>query len=348
MISGLYLKKFNSGLTADIRGTGGFLYCIPLHLRIQKKSLRRFLLILLLFLYAVLFLSSCISLPEGPYPDIINWLPEDSDLIIRLDVRGNPELTSYIINYAGLDDESVSKVKKRTALVALGIEFDKELSGVLTDKEELKMIPFHLAAIGDWPRNFLGGALGKEWKKSSLNRYRWQGPDNLELMALSSTELILSRGKIDKMLERLNKGTISRKIQRAYDIKNGADLAIWVTDPSFIIKAVPMLPDVNPDGTPVIDLISIALRHVEESKYVLAFTLYPSDERLSGSLALALRLALSAKFGLSPKPEERELLSEMLVEIGKGDVRLVLPSVEFSVLTSFLDDLKLFPEGGSE
>jgi hypothetical protein len=93
----------------------------------------------------------------------------------------------------------------------------------------------------------------------------------------------------------------------------------------------------------VIKMIGLALSRRDDGDYALIFNLYPTEDRLSGSLALAMRLALSARFGLSPDPEERALLSELLVEIGTGEVRIILPQVSLEVLAGFLDELNLFP-----
>ncbi|MCD6343043.1 MAG: hypothetical protein J7L76_04605, partial [Spirochaetaceae bacterium] len=78
--------------------------------------------------------------------------------------------------------------------------------------------------------------------------------------------------------------------------------------------------------------------------FSLYFNIYPTDDRLSGSLALALRLGFSSRFGLSTDPDERALLSQLSVEISTGEVKVLLPSVSMEMLGSFLENLKLFPE----
>lgn len=284
----------------------------------------------------ILLVSSCRTLPEGPYPDIVDWLPMESDIFFRMEIPGNEELIDLLLTNAGLDPDKLSNVLERTALVAVGLELDET-----RDQNPFDVLPIHLASIGVWSKNLLGTALGRDWKKSGLGRHRWTGPGNLELTALSNSEIILSHGKIDVMLERLESGDRNPRIQRAYDLKNGADLAVWVTEPDFILRAVPILPAANPDGTPVIDMIGLALRKVDEHKYALFLRIYPTDSRLSGSLSFALRLGLSARFGLSPDPDERALLSGLVVEVGTGEVTLMLPSLSVDMLDGFLKELNI-------
>jgi len=303
--------------------------------KVLKKL--RFILPLLALLF-----SSCRTIPQGPYRDIVNWLPEDSDIILRMVVQENMDLVDFLIETIGLDPHEFEAVKDRTALLALGIELGDSGEPVPVDE-----LPIHLASIGIWPKNFLGAGLGKEWKRSVLSHYRWTGPDNLELAALSNDEIILSRGKIDVMLDRLEHGTRNIRIRRALDLRNEAALAIWITDPDLVLKSMPMLPSTNPDGSPLIDIIGLALRRRDDGNFSLFFNLYPSDERLSGSLALALRLGFSSRFGLSPDPEERALMSQLSVEISTGEVKVLLPSVSVELLEGFLADMDLFPEGGS-
>lgn len=283
--------------------------------------------------------SSCRTIPQGPYPDIVNWLPEDSDIIIRMGVPGNNDLVDFLLTQIDLNPKDFKEVKERTALLALGIELsdDGSISPVTN-------LPIHLAAIGIWPKNFLGTGLGKEWKRSMLSRYRWNGPDNLELIAISNDEIILSRGQINQMMERLENGTRNIKIKRAIDLRNEAALAIWITTPGLILDSIPMLSAENPDGSPLIDIIGLALRRREDGNFSLFLNLYPSDDRLSGSLALALKLGFSTRFGLSPDPDERALLSQLSVEISTGEVKVLLPSVSIEMLENFLADMKFFPE----
>ncbi len=294
------------------------------------KTLLPFILLL------ILLVSSCRTLPEGPYPDIVDWLPTESDIIIRMEVPGNEDLLNLIIANAGLDPKKLSNVIDRTVLVAVGLEFDEA-----QDSNPIDTLPIHLASIGIWPRNLMGSALGRDWKKSGLGRHQWTGPGNLELTALSNNEIILSRGKTDVLLERLETGDKNPWIQRADNLQNGADLAVWITDPDIILGVIPMLPATNPDGTPVIDMIGLVLRKVDGNKYALFLRIYPTDSRLSGSISFALRLGLSARFGMSPDPEERALLSELVVEVGTGEVTLMLPSLSMDMLDGFLKDLNI-------
>lgn len=301
--------------------------------RIAGKYLRILVLVL------IVLISSCRTLPEGPFPDIVDWLPEESDLILRMVVPGNEELLNLILENVGLDPGKLSAVQERTALVAVGLELDE-----MNIEGTFNSIPIHLASIGIWPKNLLGAGLGREWKRSVIDKHRWNGPEGLELKSLSKDEIILSRGKSDIMLDRLENGDTNRRLRRAYELKNGADLAVWIMDPDIILDSMPMLPAVNPDGSPVIEMLGLALRKVDEQNYSMFLSVYPADDRLSGSLAFALRLGFSARFGMSTNPEERALLSDLHVEIGTGEVKVLLPSMEISMLDSFLREMNLFPE----
>ncbi len=107
------------------------------------------LLRILIPVLAVL-VSSCRTIPLGPYPDIVNWLPEDSDIIIRMEVPGNNDLVDFLAVQVGLNPEDFETVKDRTALLALGIELSDD--GTISSPSTL---PIHLASIGIWPKNFL-------------------------------------------------------------------------------------------------------------------------------------------------------------------------------------------------
>lgn len=300
------------------------------------KYLRKLVPILIL---VVLIISSCRSLPEGPFPDIVDWLPEESDLVLRMAVPGNEALLDMVVRNVGLDPENLTKVRDRTALVAVGLELDgMDVEG------SFESFPIHLAAIGIWPKNLLGSALGREWKKSPFGRHQWNGPGGLELKAISNDEILLSRGKVDIILDRLENGAVNRRIHRAFELQNGADLAIWITDPDIILESIPVLPSENPDGTRVIEMLGLALKKVDDQNYALFLSIYPTDERLSGSLAFALRLGFSARFGMSSDPEERALLTDLHVEIGSGEVKVLLPSMSIDMLDGFLKEMKLFPE----
>ncbi len=299
----------------------------------------------------VILISSCRTIPEGPYPDIVDWLPLESDIILRMEIPGNEDLADFLISYMGLNPEDFSDMKDRTALLAVGIELGDSLPGDTEDEGSLnsfqmKNLPVHMASIGIWPKNLLGAGLGKDWKRSGLSRYSWSGPDNLEITALSNNEIILSRGKTDVMLERLETKASNPILQRALDLRNGAALAIWITNPDIVLEAMPMMPAKKSDGSPLIDIIGLALRRRDDGNFALLFNIYPSDSRLSGALALALRLGFSSRFGMSPNPEERALLSELSVEISTGEVSVLLPSVSMDILGGFLSGFHLIPELG--
>ena len=290
-----------------------------------------------LLMIALTALSSCRTLPEAPYPDILGWLPPESDILIRLNVPGNEELADMLISRAGLDVEDIPRIRERMAVLAIGLEIGNNGA----DPQDLSI---HLATIGIWPKKLLGNALGKDWKRTSSPPRSWIGPDEYQLTALSGSELLFSRGKIGIMTDRASGLQSSSGPSGMEESLLGSDLTAWLTNTGIIMEGLSMPVATNPDGSPLVKLVTMALRRNPAGGYSLILDAYPSEERAVGGLAFALRLGLAARFGMSDDPMDRRILSEMTVEAGTGSIRIAFDSLDLEMIDRLLNDLKIFPE----
>ena len=283
---------------------------------------------------AVLILvTSCRTLPENPDPGIVNWLPEGTDVVFLLSVPDNRELAGMLASLAGLDGAESEKVLERTAMVAFGMEADSRA--------------VHAAAVGLWPQGVMGGALGPEWSRSPDGRHRWDGPGGLEMAVVTKREILLSSGRVAEMTDRRATGERTAGISRSEDVVRGADLTVWILDPVWLASAVPTLPLTDRGGNPLLSSAALTLRRRDDVSYDLSAHVYTVEEELSRSLALLLRLALSARFGMSPDPADRELLSRTEVDSGPGEVRIFMPDLSLEFLRKFSEGVKFVPEVGS-
>ncbi len=273
--------------------------------------------------------TSCRTLPEQPDVNIVDWLPGEVDLAARLLVPGNEELAAMLTSLAGLSEASADKVLERTALAVFG--FEAEGSAV------------HAAAVGLWPRGVMSGALGEKWKKSATERYRWTGPEGLELALVSREEIFVSSGRIDAMISRKDSGMRMSGVEFWDEKVRDADLAAWILKPSVFKTALPSLPLTDRNGNPLISSAALALRRTESGNYDMAMYIRAAEEKNSRSLALILRLGLSARFAMSSDQADKDLFSKMNVEEGWGEVRLFIPDLSLGFIKGFIEKSGLLP-----
>lgn len=290
-----------------------------------------FLLLLLL-----LSLASCSTLPEAPYPEIIGRLPSDSSLVMRFEVPGNRALADLFLSALGTaargaDEDAVQAVLDRTALLAVGIEYSDAL-GISDNFSPFSGRAIHLAALGRWPRAFIGAALPASWRKVEAGR--WEDDGGTALAAVSREEILISAGKLDEMMRLRERGARAAPLSGGMpDAPKGA-LMIRIADAGLIDALIPLLSG-RIEG---IELVLSGVRESPENEadaYSASVNLYPSDERLVGPLVLALRVAVASRFGLSPYAEERDLLSGVSVDAVSGIIRADFPAMSLGVLGRF-------------
>ncbi len=273
----------------------------------------------------VLLIGSCRSMPVASFPEIVNWLPEESNLLLRIEVVGNEELAELLISLAGMNPEEFQPVIRRTALLAFGAEITKDVDNLL-------YAPIHATAIGLWPRGLLGGILGSEWSQSRNERFVWEGPNYMKLAAPSNEEIIISRTRMDMLLRNRRSSTgLSGRWPR---MPRNADLAVLVDDTELVNRLIPFA-----DGR--VDGISAALRKKEFSRYEVKLDIFAAEESLAPSLALAIRLAASSRFGTSSIPEERDLIPRMKVETDSGVVTVNIEFISLAIIHSLLAEIDL-------
>ncbi len=274
---------------------------------------------------AVILIVSCRSMPVAPFPEVVDWLPEESNLVLRIEVDGNETLAESLISLAGMNPEEFQPVIKRTALLAFGAE-------ITGDEENLLYAPIHAAAIGLWPRGLLGGVLGSEWVRKRSEQFVWSGPNDMELAAPSNEEIIISRTRLSKLLR--NRRSTAGLPGRRYRLPRNADLALLVDGAELVNRLMPLA-----DGR-VVGLTAV-LRKKGLSSYGAELRIYAAEEVLAPSLGLAIRLAVSSRFGTSSIPEERDLIPKMKVETDGGVVTLNIESVSLAVIHSLLAEIDL-------
>lgn len=276
--------------------------------------------------------SSCRTLPEHPDMSIVNWLPEEVDLAVRLIIPGNEELAVLFTSIAGLDEASTDKVLERTALAAFGFE--------------TKGSAVHAAVEGLWPRGVMSGVLGEEWEKSTTQKHRWEGPEGFELALVSREELLLSTGRVESMITRRDSGVRMDGADCWEEKTRNADLTAWILNPEIFETSLPSLPLTDRNGNPLISSAALTLRRTESGNYDLSLYALAFEEKHTRSLALLLRLALTARFAMSSDPAEKDLFTRMKVEEGAGEVRLFLPDLSMDILKDFIEKSGLIPGVG--
>ena len=304
--------------------------------RVFLRPLRRISPLGFIGLLLLFSIASCRTLPESPRPEILDWLPSSSSLVMRLEVPGNRALADLFLSSAGdafgffagtntegaagavagdADNSELKAVLDRTALLALGIEYSDDFS--LFGSSVI-----HLAALGRWPRAFIGTSLPESWRK--VKPYQWEGERGTALAAVSREEILFSAGRLDEMMQRRERGGAMPAVPKS-------DLMIRITDARLIDYLAPVIAG-------RIEGIELSLMRAEKTAYSASVNLYPADARLAGPLALAVRIALSSRFGRSPRAEERNLLSGTAVDIdaASGVVRADLPPMGLDIIGRIL------------
>ena len=179
----------------------------------------------------LLIVASCRTLPPPPEYDIASLLPEECNLVIHINVPGNEELLSVVMDSIGLEPEKAEPVLKRTLIAAIGLEMD----GAETD---FRKMPTHAAAVGIWPRGIMGNVLGKEWERVTLKRFLWKGPEGREVYAVSKGLVLMSQGRMDYMGYAVQAGGQGGGGNRDF---SKADVAIQLKDADYISHLIPRL-----------------------------------------------------------------------------------------------------------
>ena len=290
------------------------------------------------FLLLLLSLASCSTLPEAPYLEILGRLPSDSSLVMRFEVPGNRALADLFLSALGTaargaDDDAVQAVLDRTALLAVGIEYSDAL-GISDNFSPFSGRAIHLAALGRWPRAFIGAALPASWRKVEAGR--WEDDGGTALAAVSREEILISAGRLDEMMRRRERGARAAPLSGGMPMVPKSDLMIRIVDTGLIDALIPLLSG-RIEG---IELVLKAVRESPENEadaYSASVSLYPSDARLVGPLVLALRIAVASRFGLSPYAEERDLLSGVSVDAVSGLIWADFPAMSLGVLGRFAE-----------
>ncbi len=295
----------------------------------------------LVLLLAFALLSSCRTLPSGPFPDVVESLPLESTIIIRARVPGNEALLDMFYRLAApetLKIDEWTKIRERTALVALGLESTPGISAGISgpDTRDRDGVRFHLAAVGNWPRGVMGAILGNEWKKNRIRKKSWIGPGNLELSLLGENRILISSGRTEQILSRLSRPADSASLRRAALLNDDSEFALWISDSDFLMSALPFLGESGSDGLPLIQYVGATL-NPHGNQYRLRTVIYPSEPDFARILALMIRFGLSTSLGLSSSPADQELLSRLTVNAQNGEVIITLDSLRIEDIEQYLE-----------
>ncbi|WP_124033219.1 hypothetical protein [Olavius algarvensis spirochete endosymbiont] len=275
----------------------------------------------------VFLVLSCRTLPEITYSSIADSLPTESNFIMKIAVPGNESLVNTLMLQFGIDPRNLSDASERMEHLTIGLEIDSSTEGKRT-----KRVPFHIVAIGNWPKALFGEVLGEEWVKTGCNR--WFGPAGLQLMVISRRELIISSGKLDSMLVRLSTASKNMEIASVGITTEGTDLAFWLSDPDLIHSFLPTVPVRNFAGDVIVDLVGGAFSKVGDDAYSLDMSIQPLNPQFAKSLALAMRLSLASRIGeASGFPE---FLAGLDIEARESEVIINHPSIPVDLLEIFL------------
>ena len=274
-----------------------------------------------------LFVFSCRTLPQLTHSNIVDSLPPESNIIMEISVPGNEALLETIMSRFGIEARDFSNVSERMERLSIGLEIDSE-------GRRSTWVPFHIVAIGDWPKALFGKVLGKEWVKSGRNR--WLGPAGLELMLISRRELIISSGKLDSMLARIRIASKNMEITSVGITAKSADLAFWLADPDLIYKILPVLPVRNFAGDVIVDLVGGVLNKVDDDVYSLDMFVHLLDPHFAESLAFAMRLGFVSQIGKTFDFLDYAFLAELDIEAREPEVVISHHSISIDLLKNFL------------
>jgi len=278
----------------------------------------------------ILFVFSCRTLPEMSHSNIADSLPPESNIIMKIAISENEALLEALILRFGFEPEIFSNISKHIEHLAIGLEIDLQ-----TRRKQGILLPFHIAAIGNWPRAFLGGALGDEWVKSGRNR--WLNSAGLEIIAISNKELLISSGKLDSMLFRTRIAAKNTRIRTVGLSSDNSDLAFWLLDTDIIHKILPVVPLMNHDGTAIVDLVGIVLNKMDNSSYSIEMIVPLADPKFAEPLALAIRIGFASQIGRKLDFINYEFLSGLSIEARESGVILKHNSIPTYVLENFLN-----------
>lgn len=273
----------------------------------------------------ILFIS-CRTMPVAPYPDVVHWIPVESDMLVHLVVSGNEDLTEILVSLTGLQPETVNPILERTAVFTAGLEMNDE-------QFDFSTIPIHVAAVGMWPRGVLGSVLGKDWTRRKRNEFVWDGPDGLGIAAPTHELILLSRGRLDSLAAQQPQPPLM-SAQRS-ELFTDADFSLLVSNPDLASRIIPQVAG-------KIDSFLLTINKDVNQDYSVYFQLTAAREELAPSLALALRIALSARLGKSSIAGEKELLGSLELEVSDERIHLRFPPVDFTLLRSLSVGLNPF------
>ncbi len=273
----------------------------------------------------ILFIS-CRTMPVAPYPDVVHWIPVESDMIVHFVVSGNEDLAEIIVRLTGFQPEAVNPILERTAVFAAGLEMND-------GQIDFSTIPIHVAAVGMWPRGVLGRVLGNDWTRRKRNEFVWDGPEGLGIAAPTNELILLSRGRLDFLVTQRSRSPLMNNQRN--ELFTDADFSLLVNNPDLASSIIPQVAG-------KIDSFLLTINKDVNQDYLIYFQLTAAREELVPSLALALRIALSARLGKSSIAEEKELLGSLELEVTDGSIHLRFPPVNFTLLRSLSVGLNPF------
>lgn len=292
--------------------------------RIEPSPLRRFWI-----LVPVLFVLSCRTLPELSHSSIVDILPPESNIIMQFAVPGNEALLEIFMLQFGVETGNFSVIGKRIEHLAIGLEVDPPLSG-----RQKVQVPFHVVAIGDWPKAVFGKLLGEGWIKTG--RGQWIDPSGLEIMLISNRELIISSRRLNTMLLRTRIASRNMTVATSGMAAENADLAFWLTDPDLIQKFLPPLPVRKITEALIVDLLGGTLEKVDSDAYSLDMFIHFTDPGFAESMAFAMRLGFASQIGGTFDFLDYGFLTGLEIKEQGSEVVISHNSIPFDLLKNFL------------
>jgi len=277
-------------------------------LPLKKLTDRRFSPFLFGFSILIVFAlyTGCSTAPKTmPASSLIDILPEEQTVYLKMDVRSNLDLMGQIFNQKGDFGGMIGEAMARTdaVLVALTIPEDESRE-------------FSVVASGSYPKGIIESRLKKDktWKKEKKGFIHWKNEEmGLQMFFPEKNVIALSNGNIGRIADRISAGerySLPRELRHELDI---SDLVFFMPDPGKEIMS-----SVG-GGSRIYPIRMIWVTMYNQSMDVVFLM---DDEENAGKFSKVARLLIAALMMREEVGDIKELRKNMKVFVDGKNVRL--------------------------
>jgi len=240
-----------------------------------------------------------------PASSLIDILPEEQTVYLKMDVRSNLDLMGQIFNQKGDFGGMIGEAMARTdaVLVALTIPEDESRE-------------FSVVASGSYPKGIIESRLKKDktWKKEKKGFIHWKNEEmGLQMFFPEKNVIALSNGNIGRIADRISAGerySLPRELRHELDI---SDLVFFMPDPGKEIMS-----SVG-GGSRIYPIRMIWVTMYNQSMDVVFLM---DDEENAGKFSKVARLLIAALMMREEVGDIKELRKNMKVFVDGKNVRL--------------------------